>query len=277
MNEPQKARMVEWFDDHWYIITMDNGQRVPIASVTTKLSASPKPFLSRWRGDIGNREADRRMNDAAERGSRIHYAWYVLTGGGVVLYNPAIHPIYSMEDISIIEQQNNGKVFVLQYQDEMYAVYKLKQWLDIVRPRILEREKIVYSLSMNAAGTMDNLIEIDGGSYLINGKTPLALPGGIYVLDLKTGNSIDEDDAPAQAAAYARMETEMSGRQITGTLIVHTSAKTKNGIPGLATLYRNETEMAEDLDYYTAVAAVWERKLKKEKPVMFEFPSLIKL
>ena len=273
--EPE-VKQIDWFDSHYYLIQEEGKEPVFIPSVTSKLNASPKPFLARWRGDIGNREADIRMYDAAHKGSRIHNAWYVYNMGGWVIYNPYERPNYTPEEINDMKGLCNG-LAILTAQEEMYAVYKLQRWVELVEPTFIRSEMIVYSLKLMSAGTMDNCIFIEGGKYMINGAKPLELPKGHYVFDLKSGNSIDEDDAPAQVAAYAVMFTEMTEIEIVGTLIVHTNAKTKTGIEGLATLYRNKEEMKQDFEFYKDVSKVWDRKLSREKPKYFKFPSLIKM
>lgn len=268
----------DWFDDHFYLIRKEP-EPLFIPSVTTKLNASPKPFLARWRGDVGNREADLRMNDAQNKGKRIHNAWFIYNTGGWVIYNPYERPNYTPEEINDMRtgQMCNG-LAVLTNQDEMYAIYKLQKWVEAVKPKFIEREKIVYSLNSLNAGTMDNLLFIEQGEYNVNGVNPVRLDTGYYVFDLKTGNSVDEDDAPAQTAIYAEMYTEMTGFEIKGALICHTNAKTKKGIEGLATLHRSKEEMKQDLQYFYDVAKVWQNsKLYREKPKYFQFPSLIKL
>lgn len=271
-----KIKQIDWFSDHFYLIQEEGKEPVFIPSVTSKLNASPKPFLSRWRGDIGNREADIRMHDAAHKGSRIHNAWYVYNTGGWVIYNPFERPNYTQEEINDMKGLCSG-LAILTSQEEMYAIVKLQRWVELVKPKFIESEKIVYSLKSMSAGTMDNCIFIEGGKYMINGAKPLELLKGHYVLDLKSGNAIDEDDAPAQVAIYAEMYAEMTGIEIIGSLIVHANAKTKTGIEGLATLYRNKEEMKLDLEFYKDVSKVWDRKLSREKPKYFQFPSLIKL
>lgn len=266
---------VDWFDDHFYLVQQEP-EPLFIPSVTSKLSASPKPFLSRWRGDVGNREADLRMNDAAHKGSRIHNAWFVYNTGGWVIFNPYERPNYSNEDIQEMKLSCNG-LAILTAQEEMYAVHKLQKWVEAVSPKFIESEKIVYSLTTLNAGTMDNLLFIEQGEYNVNGSEPIRLDKGYYVFDLKSGNAIDEDDAPAQVAIYAQMYSEMTGIEITGTLICHTNARTKKGIEGLATLHRNKEEMKSDLEYFYDVSKVWQKKLSHSKPKYFKFPSLIKL
>lgn len=277
MEQKENVTQIEWWDSHFYKVDFGDGKIDYFPSVTSKLNASPKPFLARWRGDVGNQEADRRLHDAEERGSRIHYAWYTINTGGTVLYNPFMRPVYMAEDIAEITKKENGKVFVLNYQEEMYALYKLQRWCQVVQPEILMSEKVVYSIQNRDAGQMDNLMRIKAGKYQINGKEPLVLKEGLYVFDLKSGNSVDSDDAPAQVAAYANCLYEMEGLDIEGTLIVHTNSQTRTGISGLSTILSTREEMKENYKFYRDVASVWERKLAKDKPKLFEFPSLIKL
>lgn len=276
-----EVKMIEWFDDHFYKIkctSLVNG--IPIESsdyfpsVTTKLQVISKPFIARWRGDIGNREADLRMFEASERGVRIHHAWYTMTTGGIVIYNPWQHPNYTEEEIQKLSSDNFGNIAIVRYQDEMYDLYKLQRWLQIVKPKILGSELINYSVKNRDAGTLDNLFEIEEGKYLINGKEALFLPGGVYVVDLKSGNNVD-DDAFMQTGDYAFNVQEMGIASPVGTLILHTGAKTRTGIEGLSTLYRSKEQMEQDYQDYRLAAALWERKNGNMKPKVFEFPTLL--
>lgn len=269
-----EIKLVEWFDDHFYKVTTESDETIYIPSVTTKLGIIAKPFLARWRGDIGNREADYRLFEAQERGVRIHHGWYTLTTGGAVIYQPPRSQNYKPGEIEAIQNEYLGNVAVFQYQDEYYDVYKLSQWLELVKPNILASELNVYSLIELDAGTVDNVMEITEGEYLINGSKPLKLPGGRYVVDLKTGNQVD-DNAFMQTAAYAKCLESMAMGDVVGTLIIHTGAKTKSAIEGLATLYRNKDQMEQDYQDYRLAAALWERKNADRKPKVFEFPAIL--
>lgn len=275
-----EVQMIEWFDSHFYKIKyqLDGAADVVeyLPSVTTKLNIIAKPFLAQWRGDIGNREADMRVFESSERGVRIHHAWYTLTTGGVVLYQPFQHPNYTLEEIEQIKEANLGNVAIVKFQDEMYDVYKLSKWLKVVKPTILHSEKIVYSVNNRDAGTVDNIFGIEEGDYEINGKKPIHIPKGIYVVDLKSGKVVD-DNAFMQTAVYAACAEEMGLGEINGTLILHTGSSMKTGIEGLATLYRSKEEMGKDYQDYRLAAALWERKNADMKPKVFEFPSLLTL
>ena len=263
-----EIKQIAWFDERFYQI---GDEYYP--SVTTKLQVKAKPFLARWRGDIGNREADKVMMESAERGSRIHYGWYLMTTGGVVIYNPFQNPNYSEEEVS--ELKSKTDVVILGNQGEMYDIYKLQKWHEIVNPEVKESELIVYSKKNKDAGQLDKLMYIKGGEYEINGSKPLKIEEGLYVVDLKTGKTVSED-AYLQISAYASCYMEMTNETIQGGLIIHTGSTTKKGIEGLATKLRTIDELKVDYSHYRAVAQVYDMTESKS-PKIFEFPTLIKL
>lgn len=297
MKTETNIKLIEWFDDHWYKIKHkgeDDVERKGYApSVTTKLNIISKPFLAKWRGDIGNREADLRMSAAADRGTRIHHAWYVLTTGGEVIYNPWNRPEFTPQEIEALNDKNEGNLAVIQYQDEMYDVWKLKKWVDVVNPEFIASELSVYRLKFQAdivdenpvvttdwlasdAGTLDNLVRIKGGKYDINGKKPLEIPEGVYVVDLKTGKSLD-DGYNMQLAVYADCVEFLDIEKVSGALILHTGSNLKSGIEGLSTVLRNRDQIDNDLIDYESANKLWQRNNSKSKPKVFEFPAQIKL
>lgn len=263
-----KVEQVQWFDDHFYQV---GDEYYP--SVTTKLQVKAKPFLAKWRGDIGNREADKVMNESSERGSRIHHGWYLMTTGGVVIYNPFQNPNYTDDEIA--ELRSKTDVLILGNQGEMYDIYKLQKWHEIVKPESKASELIVYSKKNKDAGQLDKLMYIPGGEYEIAGAKPLKIEEGLYVVDLKTGKTVSED-AFLQISAYASCYMEMTGITINGGLVIHTGSTTKKGIAGLSTKLRTMEEMKVDYAHYRAVAQVYDMTESKS-PKIFEFPTLIKL
>jgi hypothetical protein len=273
-----KIKMVQWFDDHFYKITRDDNSVEYMPSVTTKLGAAPKPFLAKWRGEIGNREADLRVFEASEKGKRIHYACSLYLRGGYVIYNPYASPNYSKTEIDAMVEKGN-EVFVLQDQDEMWQVAKFQKWIEIVNPEIIGIESTIWSEKYREAGTLDLLLQIEEGDYMINGHKPLHLESGGYVADLKSGGYYDE--AALQVSAYASMVSEHMPDDIRpvhqpiGTLILHLNSSTKTGIPGLSTYLRNSDEMADDFQRYRHIAQVWEDQNIDAMPRLFDFPAII--
>lgn len=275
MTEP--IALVEWFDDHWYKVTVDGNTRY-IPSVTTKLGIKNKDGLGRWRGDVGNREADLRVYEAGQRGKRLHWARAILLQGGAVVYDPWQNPVYTKQGIIDLEQKHAGKVAILRTQDEMWQMTKLSRQLAILKPKILGVEFTVYDLENNDAGTIDGVYEIEGGEYMINGAKPLRIPGGIYVDDFKSGNYLD-DNVWYQLAPYAVMAEKRLGLKIAGALVTHTGANSiKSGIPGLSTKLRpRETLFGRDYGIYRNLSTVWEAEHKDDQPEQFSFPSILTL
>jgi len=269
-------RKVEWFDDRYYRIER-NGSTDYYVSVTTKLSTVSKPFLAKWRGDIGNREADLRVFEASERGTRIHSAWETFTTGGLVLYQPHRSPKYLQADLDAYMKEYDGHVELVRYQDEMLQVNKLAQLWDILKPEQVGAEVIVFSDKYREAGTADNIWKIKEGKYPINGRTPLFIPGGTYIVDLKSGKVVD-DDAYMQTASYGNSYSEMNPKiAVDGTLILHTGSSNKSGIMGLGVHLRNKEQLKQDFQDFRAVSTVWERKHPNFQPNLFEFPALLTL
>lgn len=268
--------LVEHFNEHWYKVVKDDVTHW-LPSVTTKLNIVNKPGLSKWRGDIGNREADFRMYEAGQRGTRLHWARETLLTGGVVVYDPWKNRIYTDQGISDLTAKYNGNISILRTEDEMVQIVKLQRQLQILKPKILGVEMKVFDLQFRDAGTIDGIYEIAGGVYMINGSQPLKLEPGIYIEDFKTGNFLD-DNVWLQLAPYCRMWEDMTRKHIQGALVTHTGAKTKKGIAGLATLFRDrETLLKKDYIDYRHAAALWERDHADDQPEQFQFPSILTL
>jgi hypothetical protein len=267
--------LIDWFDEHWYQVILD-GTTHYLPSVTTKLGIIDKPFLARWRGDIGNREADQRMHEAGDRGKRIHWAYEIALKGGIVVYDPWQRPIITPEGIADLKQQYAGLVAVIHTQDEMLQLAKLKKQFDTLKPEIVEVERKVFDIANRDAGTIDQVFYIKEGDYLIAGAKPIYLPEGIYLNDLKTGKNIDL--AWLQLAAYAFMYEQQRKVKITGALITHTAATIKGGIQGLKTLVRDrQTLLGKDYPDYRHASALWERDHEDDQPETFQFPATIRL
>ena len=269
------VKQIEWFDSHFYKVTEDGKDPIYIPSVTTKLGAVAKPFLLKWYGDIGGREAHLQKTEAGDSGSRVHHAYHVFKTNGAVVYQPYQKPTYTFDELHALEKKYEGSIAVLNRQDEMYAVYKLQKLYDILKPVVMFSEVIVYSTATMNAGQVDDIWHLEAGEYKVNGREPLIIEeSGLYINDLKTGNQVD-DDSFMQTAAYLKLAEEMGIGEFKGTLLTHTNAKTKSGIEGLAVYLRSRPEVESDYSDFEKVAAIWQRKFSSMKPKCFEFPSLI--
>ena len=286
-----EIKRISWYDNRFYKIEYtekimvkqgkkevetDMNVTTYFPSVTTKLNALSKPFLARWRGDIGNREADIRLVESQERGSRIHWAWECYSQGGAVIYQHPRVPTYEVDEINEIYKRFNNQVIVLNRQDEMHDIVKLQAFMRIVKPEMLSCEELVYDIETKDAGTADNFMRIAEGEYIINGKKPLKLPEGIYGIDLKTGKVVDKT-ARMQVAKYCDMKSKGDNVEIIGALILHTQGKTRSGIVGLSTIYITKDELAQELADYEDISRVWMRNFDTMQPTVRELPTLVAL
>jgi len=273
------TKMCTYFDQHYYRIVYEkNGEEVVdyYPSPTTKLGIIDKGFLSFWRGEIGNREANYRVFESQMLGKRVHHAWETMCNGGAVVYNDWQVPVYDGIELAKIKKKH-GEVVILEYQDEIIHIFKLNQFLDIVNPIIIANEFTAYSHKYREAGTIDNIMKIKEGEYAINGYTKVKLEEGLYVVDLKSGKNV-YDEAYLQISSYAYMLKEMGiidkYGPFRGGLILHTQAKNKKGIQGFAGLYRSPKELNRDFADFRHAASLWERKNADKKPITYEFPAL---
>jgi len=284
--ETQTARVVktvEWFDDRFYKILFSNAEAVFYPSVTTILGAINKPYLARWRGEVGNELADAKMNEAARRGSEIHHACAILASGGAVHWVNNDRRDAGAEDLKLRQlaeyamlSRDSFHVF-RRNQEEWIQVYRFFQLLNLVKPKTKAIEKTLFSVEHEIAGTMDFLWEIAEGDYLISGKTPTHIKAGNYVVDLKTGAAIN-DEHNLQLGAYAAMAKAQLASEIAGTIIVHTNAATRTGIEGLKLSIRNSGgEIEKDFEDFLAVQKIWKRTNESINPKAFELPISLQL
>jgi hypothetical protein len=278
---------VEYFDDRFYKLEQKLDYKIPdsfnpnhvhfrddgidlyLPSVTTILNVEPKPYLSKWRGDVGNREADLRMLEAQERGSYIHYLCSKLTEGKTIIYQNIKQNFPTTEAI-----QNEGEigkdVFVCHSQDIMVQVARFDRLLDILKPKILDVERNVYYIQdIFYAGTVDYIMEIETGDYQISTKKSEHIEGGIYVCDLKTGNSCDKNYF-LQTIAY----TKALNMDIKGNIIIHTNSDNKTGIEGVKLFV--ETDLESYWKQFKIYYKTFQFINKEIKPKLFEIPYLLR-
>lgn len=266
--------LIEWFNAHYYKVTVgDKSYYIP--SVTTKLGVLDKPQLARWRGDIGNREADLRAYEASQKGTRIHWAYATALKGGAVVYDPWQKPVYTTEGLDALRKEH-GEIAVLRTQEEMCDISKLAEQFKRLNPEVLGVEETVHDLDQLDAGTIDNILLIKDGEYSIAGQKPLRLSGGIYVNDLKTGSFVG-DDVWLQLAPYTIMYEKKHGVTCAGALVTHTGSSIKSGIPGLKTLFCSREMIQIYYQKYRRISDVWNDRHEGDHPETFQFPSLVTL
>ena len=272
------VQLLELFDRHIYWLSTASGERVPIPSVTTQLQAVSNEFIPRLRGDIGNREADARMNQAGMAGRRIHYASYVYTKGGVVLYDYPqeinINPEWREKVQNTIAkcQQLGVPYYVLKEQEEYVKFLRAKAWHDIVNPVVHYAEISLGSIEEFAAGTVDKIIEIPETKTFsdIAGSRDVTLEAGYWIYDEKNG-FYDKLSAQMQVAEYMILAEKNLPLEFKGTIIVHTNATTGGKNPKLSTYVTGREEAHEWAKKFKAVQTMWLAQNPNWKPEVETF------
>lgn len=272
--ETTNISVAEYFDDRAYRIR-EHGKETIISSVSTRLGIEDKPFLLKWYADLGWEEARKRLHEAGDRGKRIHFSLWVYLNGGKVIYNPWQASLYSDEEIEAFKKETNGLIMILRSQDEHVAMWKLQQFFDLVKPKVLSTEETVYSIEDDIAGTLDMALEIEQGKYDVNGASGLIIPKtGIYICDLKAGNQIPES-AWAQMAAYGKAFEKMKKVKIDGALVLHTTSQTKKGIEGFSSPMKTAEELQPHYQIFQSLSFVWKQRNPNFHVKAFQFPTII--
>lgn len=250
-----KVDRIEWFDDRFYRI--EEGKSVEFyESVTSFLGIINKPFLSRWRGDIGNDEADRRSNYAKWRGSRIHETINILLNEG---------------EFSNARQENGRHKLE---QDEWIQVLRFIDWVNIFSPQFLGTEVIVFSREYKTAGTLDFPCMIEKGEYKTGKTTKVEIPeSGLYIGDLKTGKGV-EDSHHLQTSHYADQYNVMKLGKPVGTFILHTNTDSQ---AGWKMHVRTREEMNQDFQDSLHALKLYRRLNPNKTPKVFDMPITVKL
>jgi len=218
------------------------------------------------------------MREAADRGTRIHWAWYTWTQGGAVIFDDPVRRNtdrgYTREEIEELYKRFNGNIWVLESQDEHYDFLKVVQMFNKLKPLIVESEIKVYNIEHKEAGTADNVFNIEEGNYEISGSKPLHLPGGMYIGDLKTGAQVSKEHF-MQISAYVHCAESMGYDRFQGALIYHTQASIRTGIQGLKVIYISRDEIDQYYADYRDISRVWERQESGKKPIIRQMPCLV--
>ncbi len=298
MEQHQIIKVISWWDDRFYKCTLTKKEidaiinraykinpkfeytvidkNIFLPSSTTILGSAPKEWLGRWRGQVGNWEADRIMNEAMNKGSRIHSAFAELVNGTIILFNNPKAPAYSKEQITAIESENKKGVLVLQDQQEMLEVWRLSKFFEIVKPKIIATELSIYSAVYGYAGTLDHLWYIEAGEYALGDKVKFIIAkSGNYILDIKTGGE-DDVNYPEQLASYFNAVEESGEIKIEGAIILYSNSKTVKGIEG----FKAEQLTLNDLNYHFQGFLwqynIWLKKANKS-PKIFDLPTVLRL
>jgi len=240
---------IEYFDDRFYKV--QNGKEtVYLPSSTTILNIVAKPWLARWRGDVGNETADYKSHKAALKGSLIH---------------DACHRLWNGETLSVEHFQ----------QDEWVQIMRFQVWYDFLKPVLAQPPELtVYSLSLGYAGTLDFAVRIKKGVYNTGYAEKVKLEEGIYIGDLKTGTQGEDKNYFRQLASYDHAFESIFGEKPVGAFILHTQASTKQG---WKMIIRNREQLDEDFLSFQHAMYLWISENPKFEPKTMEMPLEISL
>lgn len=159
-------------------------------SVTTVLGIIRKPFLERWRGDIGNKAADEKSQKSMAFGTMIHdYCETINKGQGHSLI---------LEDIDDIMARG------------MIAWYK--DWFFENVEEVLYTEETLYSKKFQYKGKLDFIAKLKGFT-------------GPSVIDIKTGDYMEKDYF-YQLSAYKVAAKEYLNVDVRDRIVIQFKKKT---------------------------------------------------
>lgn len=232
----QVNNRIEFTDTRFYGTT--TGGYVP--SVTTILEAYPKDAsFFKWLKEMGG-DADSIRDEAGRRGSVVHELTERYDSGEVVTYiNEAGKPLYKMLEWSMFER---------------YVDFSQSH-----NPNIEMIEVHMVNETLGYAGTLDRVLSIDGK---------------IYLVDIKTSNSI-YPSYWLQLAAYRQLLGE-GGVKVDGVAILWLNAKTrtrgkKGDIQGVGWQFVSKDDTSDDLRLFNATHELWKSINEDAKPKQFHY------
>ena len=293
--EKKMLTRVEYFDDRFYKMTIPNDDRelykhVPLNLVNDRMSevdiylpsvttiinnAKPNSFLATWRGDVGNREADRRIAEALEKGSIIHDCCEKLCKGWDIVYQSLYHRNPTDEQIAKREKEKGGHVYVTHDQGIQIQVARFEKLLNVLNPEIIDIERnVYYAKELMYAGTVDYVMKLEGGEYQITSAKTEKIKPGYYVVDLKTGKTAD-DSYFSQLAPYVKAySNENPDIKLTGAILVHLNSSNKTGIEGIKVTVKENKDLAPYFEKFTNYYNVFVSDVPKS-PAIFDIPTII--
>tara|TARA_R100000656_G_scaffold61465_1_gene47483 strand:- start:16068 stop:16757 length:690 start_codon:yes stop_codon:yes gene_type:complete len=229
MNEIKQINVYE-FDERFYQRGEDYNP-----SVTYKLStAGPSEWgLQQWRGDVGNKRADEIMEESGALGSYVHDCLERMVKGDKVSSDEVRGMFKSKQSLKVLK-----------------CLSGFLEWIEEVKPEIIDAEYITWNDKHNFAGTIDLKCKIDGE---------------IWLVDYKTSKSI-HNSHKVQLAAYGYSE------KVGNLALLHLGNTTKKGWSFLP-LKKAKENWAE----FEAISNVFEVKYPNAKPNQHVFPEYFKI
>ena len=272
-DKTQSLKLLEHLPERLLSTDESGTLSIYLPSSTTILSHNNNPFLARWRGDVGNINADYISRKALTLGSEIHNVIDLRAKGYDVIYNDAKVPAMTPTQIAQYMNEVNPSTVIIDTQEVAVQLARFEQVFQALEPEILETETTVYNIAEVYAGTLDQVWNITEDKEIKAGRTTYKLPKGIYVVDIKTGSGINETQYFAQLSSYCKAENITSKYDVTGAIILHLNADIKSGIVGFKPYIKFSEELERYWNYFknTRDNYIFENQVY---PKFFEIPIL---
>ena len=281
------SQRIEYFDDRFYKLSFPpesvpalskyfsqfpnliNLTDVYLPSVTTYLGFNIDPFLPKWRGEVGNVYADYISAKALNLGSEIHRIIDSLLNGASAVYNNPKNPHFGSAQIEQLRNETEGNLIIVESQEVALQLKRFENVCEVFQPHIIQSETIVYSLKRLYAGTLDQIWKLRA-TKLELGRNKYDIPAGNYIVDIKTGKNINENQYYAQLAAYANADS-LAGLKIKGAIILHLNAGTRTGIEGVKLFVKSKKELKPYFDYFLRTQKNY-LFANNPQPTLYELP-----
>ena len=146
------------FDERWY----QKGDTF-VPSVTWIAGHYPKGTqFYKWLAQKGWDEAEAIKSAAGDKGSKVHYAIEdLLQGKEITMESEYINP----------STEQKEKLTLKEYE----CLLSFRDWFNLVQPKNIKSEFVIFNDKIGYAGTVDITCEIGGETYLIDFKTGQSL------------------------------------------------------------------------------------------------------
>ena len=223
-------------DERWYV-----KEDMFVPSVTWICNYYPKgTAFYKWLANHGWDESEALKNEAADKGSKVHYAIEDLIAGNEV----------KMDSKYYNQTKDTDEELSVQ---EYECIMAFADWYEATQPEILKNEVTGFK-DEHFAGTVDLICKIKGE---------------LWVIDFKTGQYLWPSHE-LQLSAYKQLPVE--GIDLSGAKLGILQVGYKLNKRGWKL-----TEMKAKFDLFKAAYQIWQNETAGQKPLQKDYPMSLKL
>jgi len=241
-------------DERWYSHLIPEKERIIdqyewIPSVTWITSYYPKGIAyMKWLANHGWDESKAIMQEAGEKGSKIHLAISAYLTGRVI----------KMDDKFFSHETGQDEELTT---EEYASLLTFVKWFETYTPEIIANELTVFNFEDSYAGTLDFICRIGDQ---------------IYIIDFKTGQNIWQSHR-LQLSAYSHADIDLEKLKITPEewskrrlMILRVGyKKNKNG-------YKAD-EIEDQFDLFLTASKIWANETKGIEPKQRDYPLSVQM